>query len=40
MSAKGFLRLDDAEDILGLAVLAVLCVFFLTGLWYVVIKAL
>lgn len=40
MAAKDFIKLDTFEDVLSVALLVLLSLFFLTGLWYVVIKGL
>jgi hypothetical protein len=40
MTGKSLIELKTTEDMVGLALLVVLGVFFLTGLWYVVIKGI
>jgi len=40
MAGKDFVKLDTFEDVLNLLLVVVLSLFFVTGLWYVVIKKL
>jgi len=40
MAGKDFIKLDTFEDVLNLVLLVLLSLFFVTGLWYVVIKNL
>ena len=40
MAGKDFVKLDTFEDVLSLVLLVLLSLFFVTGLWYVVIKGL
>jgi hypothetical protein len=40
MPSKGFTELKNSEDFIAWALLLVLGLFFLTGLWYVLIKGI
>jgi hypothetical protein len=40
MSRKSLTELKTTEDFVGVVLLVVLGLFFLTGLWYVVIKGI
>ena len=40
MATKNLLKLDTFEDFLSLVLLVLLGLFFVSGLWYVVLKGL